>query len=712
MAPLVSVVIPAYNRADVISDAVASAFAQTHRPIETVVVDDGSTDDTLIVLKGLAARYGAALRIVRQANAGASAARNAGLDAASGAFVQFLDSDDVLRPEKVELQLAALQDAPDAAAALCYGTLEEEEGDTEIGMDLGEIPFNYIEALCGRVIHIVPTLAPLWRRGFLGGERRWNITLSLGDDLEFHVRCFADAQRVVFVRHCLFTVRKPGGDRLSDFSANNSRLTSLLATREVVYDVLKTGGVWTPGCSRQMATAVRSLYANFLNRMSCEELVRIENFVVQANLGSLLVGLTRVRRTLGRQAALRLLQHARSTSGLLDRWHPSRIRRWLVRRVRKLIRLHPFDAILTVKSFASYDLRHPSKRMALLVEANAFHLETLPGYVQLLAAAGFRTTILHRPRADVPGALCRLPDNVMPAVRAMSLGGMGIFLRRRLIVERFDLLVLNSVTIAEPFGYFGSFAQYMGLPLKGRNDLVSIVHSVRHLREGADWEHINKAGCFALRPVRVDDTELPMLAPVDFGAVKRASLATPLKFVVVGRIAGAYRNTDSLVAALTELLSGTYPPFEVHVVGAGSPATFPDAVRGVIRFHGELSFEAMYEVVENAHVFLPLLDSRVRSHRDYLTGVTSGSRQLVLGFEKVSVWERPFAEIYGFDEKSALIHKPGDLIGGLKAALELDPARYERMMIAVAEVKRVVFQASLANLKDYLEFGTNDRGRL
>ena len=707
MAPLVSIVIPAYNRAGILADSVSSAFAQTHRSVETVVVDDGSTDDTPNVLRVLATRYGAALRILRQKNAGASAARNAGRDAAAGEFIQFLDSDDILHPEKIALQLAALSDVGDAEAALCHGTLESSRGDEQIGPDLGEVPLAYVEAMCGRAVHVVQTSAPLWRAAFLSRTRRWDEGISLGDDLEFHVRCLADAKRVVFVPRRLFTVRHPGGDRLSNFSADNSRLTSLLSTRETVYEVLATRGIWTRNCSQQMATSVRSLYSNFLRRMPVDDLKRIERFATLAGLGLFFPSIMHVRRTLGRQVALQLLERARIVSDTFARWHPSRLRRGLVRRVRSLIRLRPLDAMLTIKSLASSELRRPPARMALLVEANAFHLETIPGYILLLGAAGYRTTILHRPRADLAGVLSRLPANVMPAARAMSLTGMGMLLRHRFIAERFDIVVLNSAMIAEPFGYFGSVTQYVGRQPAGRNGMISIVHSARHLRESADWDRMAAAGYFALRPVQVDDRKLPMLAPVEFGAVERAPLAAPLKFVVVGRIAADYRNIDDLAAALAELMLGTYSAFEVHVVGAGSPAAFPEAVRNLIQFHGQLPFETMYELVENAHIFLPLLDSRVANHRHYLTDNTSGSRQLVLGFEKVSVWERPFAQAYGFDEESALIHEPGDLVGGLKAALALGPAEYDRIIAGVAEVKRAVFRASLGNLKRYLESGTN-----
>jgi len=98
----VSVIIPAYNAAAFVREAVDSALAQTHPDIEVIVVDDSSTDDTPQVL----AEYGDRIRVHRQPNGGVAAARNAGARLATGEWVAFLDADDVWAPEKTAAQLA------------------------------------------------------------------------------------------------------------------------------------------------------------------------------------------------------------------------------------------------------------------------------------------------------------------------------------------------------------------------------------------------------------------------------------------------------------------------------------------------------------------------------------------------------------------------------------------------------------------------------
>jgi glycosyltransferase involved in cell wall biosynthesis len=109
---LVSVIVPAYQRAGMISTSLDSVRAQTYRPLELVVVDDGSTDGTAAAVEiwrdSLPADPGFTVRVIYQENAGPPAARNTGLKHCTGEFIQFLDSDDLVHPEKVRAQVESL----------------------------------------------------------------------------------------------------------------------------------------------------------------------------------------------------------------------------------------------------------------------------------------------------------------------------------------------------------------------------------------------------------------------------------------------------------------------------------------------------------------------------------------------------------------------------------------------------------------------------
>jgi glycosyltransferase involved in cell wall biosynthesis len=113
---LVSVIIPVYNGEYFLGEAVKSVLAQKHRPLEIIVVDDGSTDGTARV----AACLGDHVRYIHQSNRGPASARNTGLQNARGSFVAFLDADDLWSEDKLTLQLGLLDRDPDAGFALGY----------------------------------------------------------------------------------------------------------------------------------------------------------------------------------------------------------------------------------------------------------------------------------------------------------------------------------------------------------------------------------------------------------------------------------------------------------------------------------------------------------------------------------------------------------------------------------------------------------------
>lgn len=116
MTPSISAIVPTYNRRSVLPQAIESILSQTVPVSEIIVVDDGSTDGTIEWLQDLA-RHIPSLKLIEQEHGGANRARNAGVSAAQGELLAFLDSDDAWEPEKLSRQLGRLGAEPDAVAA-------------------------------------------------------------------------------------------------------------------------------------------------------------------------------------------------------------------------------------------------------------------------------------------------------------------------------------------------------------------------------------------------------------------------------------------------------------------------------------------------------------------------------------------------------------------------------------------------------------------
>jgi glycosyltransferase involved in cell wall biosynthesis len=143
-APQVSVVIPAFNAQDTIADTLGSALAQTVPEIEVLVVDDGSSDATAQIAGGTGDER---VRVISTANAGVARARNRGIAEARGAFIAFLDADDLWRVNKLERQLAMLREQPETG--VCFTGALRVNGDGRI---IEPIPARNYDDVCAALL--------------------------------------------------------------------------------------------------------------------------------------------------------------------------------------------------------------------------------------------------------------------------------------------------------------------------------------------------------------------------------------------------------------------------------------------------------------------------------------------------------------------------------------------------------------------------------
>jgi glycosyltransferase involved in cell wall biosynthesis len=198
MTPLVSILIPAYNAASWLAQTLDSALAQTHPHCEIIVVDDGSTDSTLAVARSYESRE---VRVLSQANSGASAARNRALQLARGDFIQYLDADDLLSPEKIAAQLTVLHArAPGILATCRWGRFEDDPArarfvDAVVFRDFAPVDYLLLHTREARMMHPAAWLVP---RNVADRAGPWDERLSLNDDGEYFARVVLASAGIVF----------------------------------------------------------------------------------------------------------------------------------------------------------------------------------------------------------------------------------------------------------------------------------------------------------------------------------------------------------------------------------------------------------------------------------------------------------------------------------------------------------------------------------
>lgn len=204
--PSVSVVIPAYNAEGCLERAVCSVLAQTHSPQEIILVDDGSLDATAKTAR----KFGRHVRLLQQDHAGASAARNAGILAAEGALVAFLDADDEWLPAKLERQLPLHQSDPvlSFSASNEFGFGGEARGDTfgDWRPMRGEEAWKALLAM-----NFIATPTVIARRDDLLATGGFNPGLKVGEDQDLWIR-LALRGKLEFTRESLVKVHlRPSG---------------------------------------------------------------------------------------------------------------------------------------------------------------------------------------------------------------------------------------------------------------------------------------------------------------------------------------------------------------------------------------------------------------------------------------------------------------------------------------------------------------------
>jgi glycosyltransferase involved in cell wall biosynthesis len=241
MAPLVSILIPAYNAEPWIADTIKSAFDQTWPRKEIIVVDDGSSDQTLSIARQFASSN---VCVVTQENQGASTARNKALELCQGDYIQWLDADDLLSPDKVARQMTAAEQCQDERRLLSsawgyfmYRPSRAQFVPTPLWCDLS--PVDWLLRKMGQNLHM-QTATWLVSRELTEAAGPWDTRLSLDDDGEYFCRVILASDAIRFVPDAKVFYRQPGFDRLSNIDRSDKKLVSQFLSMQLHVDYLRS----------------------------------------------------------------------------------------------------------------------------------------------------------------------------------------------------------------------------------------------------------------------------------------------------------------------------------------------------------------------------------------------------------------------------------------------------------------------------------------
>jgi len=355
------------------------------------------------------------------------------------------------------------------------------------------------------------------------------------------------------------------------------------------------------------------------------------------------------------------------------------------------------EFLISLYSFFRFMSSRVGEKAVLLVEPNAFHGEILPGYYKYFEDLGYDMFVLCRLFIVTESAFCRLPNK--PNIFVMTPGLIRRVLRSKKL-HKFDYLLVTSRQFFDArTRFWGAYINYLKFNPMPRLGCFYVEHNFdpHKMAYGTDLRNL-----FLLTRESYNGLDIPMLNPHWFGDVRHTPLNPGKRvFLFIGS-ASLYQKSIQMLLDIVWQLEKKFK-FEVWMIGKGTNTLSSEELPDSIRIFGRLPFDQMFQHIEDADFILPLLDPLNQDHRHYLRGVSSGSRQLALGFSKVAIIHKVFATHYDFSKKDAILYEDGGLAYVMEQALTMNKDEYARLQAGLRELAKNVYDESLENLKMRIE---------
>ncbi len=245
MSPIISIIIPTYNRANIIEETLNSVLSQTYKNWECFIVDDGSTDDSIAVINAYIKKDDRVKLFIRPDSRikGASTCRNIGLENANGDYIQFLDSDDLISKNKIATQVKLIKDENSNCIVTCkWGRFKKNESDADVyeGFDSYQ-NFDNMELFLNSLITsrgYFPLHTYLIKHSLIKKTGYWNEKLTLNDDGEFMMRVISNTDKIYFAKEAIAYYRWMDTVNLSSFN-NKQNVNNAILSWKLIENYLK-----------------------------------------------------------------------------------------------------------------------------------------------------------------------------------------------------------------------------------------------------------------------------------------------------------------------------------------------------------------------------------------------------------------------------------------------------------------------------------------
>lgn len=354
------------------------------------------------------------------------------------------------------------------------------------------------------------------------------------------------------------------------------------------------------------------------------------------------------------------------------------------------------DVTKTITLYKELNKNTNQAKKILVIEPNRAHGEVIVGIVKYLIDLGFEVDVLLRSELIAENPFKRFKHK---NIRIFEVSLFILYFMTKQLVARYKKTIISSSafycwikTKDEQITYL-SFLRDFAQGVDTKNILL-IEHDLNDIERFAEQELLNNHQIITL----ADLGKAVFVNPHYFGPVVNLPKNTVTNFIVVGGIEIARKNHQALIAAVQNLVSQEILDFKITIIGEGTIEALPEEIASFIEIKGRLDFEKMYDELDKADFFMPLLDQDNIAHNRYLTTATSGSFQLIYGFLKPAIINQKFAEIHKFNTQNAIVYNNNDLTTAMLAAINISRDKYSLMQNSLKALTNDIYKKSLANL--------------
>ena len=337
------------------------------------------------------------------------------------------------------------------------------------------------------------------------------------------------------------------------------------------------------------------------------------------------------------------------------------------------------------------------EKSVLLIEPNFGHDEVLPGIAKYFIDLGYNVDILMS-FSNIPLQVFTKIQSSKIRIFEITFDALIEILTNKKI-NNYDFIYFNSDRIYSEKIWNTALIDKMNLP---SNKILQMCH---HIDEISNFDKFNVT-TLKLANLGPKGSEKSLIVNSHyFGEFETNKKNDKINFIIVGNIQDFRKNFNLLIDSVNTIIERGFSNFKITLVSRlGSLEDIPTSIRKYFDLKGFLPFPEMYNEMEKADFFLPLLDPECEAHNRYVTTGTSGSFQLIYGFLKPCIINSKFASIPGFDNQNSIIYdKNEELADKMIEAINMSEENYDKMRSKLKDLADNIYQESLDNLRKILK---------